>query len=210
MVKAFNCSVTVFRVFFFLVMLVLPFQLPAETMIVIIGDSLTKGHGVSPEDAFPNVLEEMLRENGYEDIRVVNAGISGSTTSGGLKRLEWVMQNSPQIVIIALGANDGLKGKPVEVIHANLDDMIRYAKEKETKVILAGMRVPPNYGTEYREKYEKIFIDLAEEHKLPFIPFLLEGVAGIRALNLADGIHPNEDGHKIIAKTVYNYVEQLL
>jgi acyl-CoA thioesterase-1 len=151
----------------------------------------------------------MLLAKGH-NVRVINAGISGATTSGGLARLEWVMKSNPKIVVIALGANDGLRGRPVEKMRENLDNMIRYAKDNGAKVVLAGMRLPTSYGKAYREDYEAAFSSLAEEHQLVFIPFLLEGVAGNRALNLADNIHPNEEGHKVMAKTVYNYVEPLL
>lgn len=193
-----------------LVIMLLGFMsLVAESKIVILGDSLTKGHGVAMEDAFPALLEEMLQEKGY-DVRVINAGISGSTTSGGLSRLEWVMQQEPEIVVLALGANDGLRGRPVEKMRENLHNMIVYAKEHNAKVVLAGMKLPMSYGKVYREEYEAAFSSLAEEHNLVFIPFLLEGIAGDRKLNLADGIHPNEDGHRVMANNVYKYVEPLL
>ncbi len=193
----------------FLFFILLIGSLEATTQIAVLGDSLTKGHGLSPEDAFPAVLEELLKEKGY-DVHVTNAGITGSTTSGGLERLQWVMKNHPKIVVLALGVNDGLRGRPVATIKENLNEMIVYAKEHGAKVVLAGMRLPPSYGQEYRDEYAALFPALAKEHQITLIPFLLEGVAGIRALNLADGIHPNEEGHKIMAKTVYIYVEPLL
>ncbi len=179
--------------------------------IIVLGDSLTKGHGVAIEDAFPTVLENMFREKGIP-VRVMNEGVSGATTSGGLVRLQAAVNEldvPPDMIIIALGANDGLRARPVEKMRSNLEGMIQYAKEQNARVVLAGMRLPYSYDKSYRARFEAVFPDLAQEHDLVLIPFLLEGVAGHRSLNLPDHIHPNEEGHKILARTVFHYIEPL-
>jgi acyl-CoA thioesterase-1 len=175
-----------------------------------LGDSLTEGYGLEPEQAFPAVLEKMLREEGRGDVEVANAGISGSTTASGVGRLKWQLQNRPAIALIALGANDGLRGVSVAQTRKNLADMIKLLKDKGVKVLLAGMKLPPNYGPAYTRAFERMFPELAQENRITLIPFLLEGVAGEKDLNEEDGIHPNEKGHRIIARTVIKYLRPLL
>ena len=181
----------------------------ATRVIVALGDSLTAGLGVSPDEAYPALLEARLAREGY-DYRVVNAGVSGDTSAGGLRRMEWVLKLSPEIVIVALGANDGLRGLPAVPMRDNLRAIVQRARSAGATVLLAGMRVPPNYGADYAQEFEKVFHDLARETKAPLIPFLLEGVAGDARLNLADGIHPNAEGQRRIAQHVWPHLRRLL
>ncbi|MBX3040823.1 MAG: arylesterase [Bdellovibrionaceae bacterium] len=175
--------------------------------LIVLGDSLTEGYGVSRETAFPAVLEKRIHEGGKKDWSVVNAGVSGSTTASAVSRMKWVFRTKPDMVILCLGANDGLRGLKVAESKKNLDEAIRYAKSQNVPVILGGLYMPPNYGKEYTSEFHKMYEDLAKEHKVAFIPFLLEGVGGKSQYNLADGIHPNEKGHEIIAKTVYDAIK---
>jgi len=181
----------------------------ATRVIVALGDSLTAGLGVSPDEAYPALLEARLAREGY-DYRVVNAGVSGDTSAGGLRRMEWVLKLSPEIVIVALGANDGLRGLPAVAMRDNLRAIVQRARSAGATVLLAGMRVPPNYGADYAQEFEKVFHDLARETKVPLIPFLLEGVAGEVRLNLADGIHPNAEGQRRVAQHVWPHLRRLL
>ena len=179
--------------------------------ILFLGDSLTEGYGVPAEKAYPELVKKRLFTNLGKKVEIFNLGVSGSTTSSGLTRLKWITgQKKINLMILALGANDGLRGIPLEKSRQNLVDIIRFAKEKQIKVILAGMKIPPNYGEDYRSGFEKIFKDLASTHKVAFLPFLLKDVAGIKALNLPDGIHPNEKGHEIMAQTVFNVLKDFV
>ncbi|MEE2742655.1 MAG: arylesterase [Bdellovibrionota bacterium] len=179
--------------------------------ILFLGDSLTEGYGVPAEKAYPELVKKRLFTNLGKKVEIFNLGVSGSTTSSGLTRLKWITgQKKIKLMILALGANDGLRGIPLEKSRQNLVDIIRFAKEKQIKVILAGMKIPPNYGEDYRSGFEKIFKDLAKTHRVAFLPFLLKDVAGIKALNLPDGIHPNEKGHEIMAQTVFNALKDFV
>ena len=179
--------------------------------ILFLGDSLTEGYGVPAEKAYPELVKKRLFTKLGKKVEIFNLGVSGSTTSSGLTRLKWITgQKKINLMILALGANDGLRGIPLEKSRQNLVDIIRFAKEKQIKVILAGMKIPPNYGEDYRSGFEKIFKDLANTHKVAFLPFLLKDVAGIKALNLPDGIHPNEKGHEIMAQTVFNILKDFV
>lgn len=173
----------------------------AETpfVIVALGDSLTEGYGLTKEEAYPALLERKL-QTFYPGVKVINAGVSGSTSASAESRLKWQLKNKPQLLFLALGANDGLRGLSTEALKKNLEKTIFIAKEKNVPVILAGMKIPTNYGDDYRKKYEAVFSDLAKTHKLDFVPFLLDGVATEKNLNLPDGIHPNAEGYKIIAE----------
>lgn len=183
---------------------------PADTpRIVAFGDSLTAGLGVAQDEAYPNQLEHRLAREGYR-YRVINAGVSGETTAGGLRRLSWILQNHPQIVILELGANDGLRGLKLEDTRANLEQIIRQLEQAQVTVVLAGMKMPPNYGADYTGKFEAIYPDLAKRYRLPLIPFLLEGVATSASLNQADGIHPTAEGHQVIAGNVMRTISPLL
>ena len=175
--------------------------------ILILGDSLTEGYGVSAQQAFPSLLEKKLNDEFSSDknrrYEIINAGISGSTSSGGVSRIEWLLKSKPDFLILALGGNDGLRGVPVEETKNNLEKIILAAKSKDIPTLLAGMKMPPNYGIEYTREFSKLFEDLANQENVPLIPFLLEGVGGNPAMNLPDRIHPNPAGHQKIAQTVY-------
>lgn len=186
-----------------------PSQEADSILIAFLGDSLSAGSGVSENEAFPKLVERRLRELGWE-VEVLNAGVSGDTTAGGVSRLTWLLRQEPRILVVELGANDGLRGMSIDMTEANLRAMISTAQEAGVSVLLAGMMVPPNYGADYAHRFERIFPDLAEELDVPLIPFLLEGVAAEPELNQADGIHPNAAGHRIVADTVVPYLEAML
>ena len=178
--------------------------------VLFIGDSLTAGLGVMQEQAYPSLIQDRLDQAGKGRIRVINGGISGSTSAGAHSRLKWYLRVKPDVLVLALGANDGLRGLPVDAMKKNLARAIELAKASHITVILCGMEVPPNYGPGYAADFRRVFPDLARAYGIPLVPFLLEGVAGISGLNQADGIHPNAPGHKIIADTVFPYIlEQL-
>lgn len=184
----------------------------AETVpvsIVAFGDSLTAGLGVSPQESYPAQLQRRLTERGYPTA-VINAGVSGDTSAGGLRRVPWVLKSHPDLVILELGANDGLRGLSLTQTADNLDQIIRQLLQGGAKVVLAGMKLPPNYGAQYREGFERIFPTLARRHGLPFIPFFLEGVAASATLNQADGIHPTGEGYRVIVDHVVKTLEPLL
>ncbi len=182
----------------------------SETKVLFIGDSLTAGYGVKSELAYPSLVEKKMNTKGNNKIKIINAGISGSTTSGGLKRLKWYLKTKPEILFLALGANDGLRGVKVSESTKNLTELIKFAQSKGLVIVLAGMKVPPNYGKQYSDEFEQMFIKLSQKYKLDFIPFLLEGVAGNKDLNQADGIHPNEKGHQIIANLVAKKLKEIM
>ncbi|MFP8879484.1 MAG: arylesterase [Myxococcota bacterium] len=180
-----------------------------EQLIVCLGDSLTEGFGVLPEQSYPALLEARLRQLGH-DVRVVNAGISGSTSASGVSRLEWQLRAKPDIVILGLGGNDGLRGLALNRTRKNLSRTIALAQSKGVQVILAGMKIPPNYGLDYTREFEQIFRALAKEHQVPLIPFLLEGVAAKSELNIGDGIHPNPEGYVLVVDNVLPLVLSVL
>lgn len=178
--------------------------------VVIIGDSISAGLGVEPEQTFPFLVQNMLKQKGFLTVKIINGSISGSTTAGAASRLKWYLRTKPDILILALGANDGLRGLSTDLMTQNLEKSIILAKNNGIRVILAGMKIPPNYGVEYAKAFESSFVSLVQKHGLSFIPFLLKDVAGKAFLNQADGIHPNPKGHKIIAATVFDILlEQL-
>lgn len=181
----------------------------AQTLVVALGDSLTEGFGVLKEEAYPHLVEQELLKKGY-DVKVINAGISGSTSASAPSRLQWYLRVKPDIVIIALGGNDGLRGLSVGHMKKNLQKAIELARSEKIRVLLAGMQIPLNYGQEYTKSFRKAFYELAEHNQLPMIPFLLKDVGNVPGLNLPDGIHPNPEGHKIISRTVLEHLEQLL
>jgi len=181
----------------------------ASRVIAAFGDSLTAGLGVSVDEAFPALLDARLSREGY-DYRVVNAGVSGDTSAGGLRRIEWVMKLAPEIVIVALGANDGLRGLPPEAMRDNLLAIVQRVQKTGAKVLLAGMRLPTNYGADYNREFAKVFPEVARRANVPLMPFLLDGVAGEARLNLPDGIHPNAEGHRRIAERVWPHLQPLL
>jgi acyl-CoA thioesterase-1 len=186
------------------------FAADGSVRILFIGDSLSAGLGVEPEQAYPALINDMLKEKGVKGVGVTNGSISGSTTASALARLKWFLRVNPDILVLALGANDGLRGLSTSEMARNLDKTIVLAKQKHIRVILAGMKLPPNYGLKYARDFQAVFALLADQHNIPFIPFLLKDVAGRVSLNQADGIHPNREGHRIIAATVFPYIlEQL-
>ena len=182
----------------------------AKTLLFF-GDSLTAGYGLDPAQAFPAIIQDKIKARGW-DFRVINAGLSGETTAGGLRRIDWVLQRPIAALVLALGANDGLRGLPVGAAKRNLQAIIDRTKQKypQAKIVLAGMQVPTNLGQEYTTSFHALFPDLAATNNALLIPFLLEDVGGVPALNLSDGIHPNPAGHHIIAENVWKVLEPLL
>lgn len=187
-----------------------PLQAAPKTKILFLGDSLCAGYGVEQEQAFPSLINTVYQNQPNLDVRVINASISGSTSASGYSRLRWGLRNKPDILVLELGANDGLRGLSTEDLEKNLAKTIRLALKNNIKVLLAGMQVPPNYGKNYSSQFKQVFSRLAVQHNITLIPFLLEGVAGDPGLNTADGIHPNARGHQIIAQTVMKYLTPLL
>ena len=181
----------------------------ARPKIVAFGDSLTAGLGVSREQAYPAQLGKRLTEEGL-DYTVVNAGVSGDTTAGGVRRVEWILKSRPKLVIVELGANDGLRGLSLTQTRENLAMILQKLTDANVQVVLAGMKLPPNYGKEYTAGFEQLFPDLARQFQVPLIGFLLDGVAARPKLNQADGIHPTEEGYRIVAETVYRTIRPLL
>ena len=179
------------------------------TRILILGDSLTEGYGVPKAAAYPARLQELLTERKHK-VEVINGGSSGSTSASALSRLRWHLKAKPDIMILALGANDGLRGIPVSSTEKNLGRTIKAAQEAGIRVILAGMKLPYNYADKYRSEFEAMFERLHKKHNTGFIPFLLDKVGGNPQYNLSDGIHPNERGHRQLAQTVLPHVEREL
>ena len=179
--------------------------------IVFLGDSLTAGFGVQPTEAFPALVAEKIRAAGLP-FEVQNAGLSGDTSAGGLRRIDWLLQRPIDILVIELGANDGLRGLELKSMKENLQEIIDKTKAKNptVKIVLAGMQVPPNLGADYGAGFQRVFAELARENNATLIPFLLEGVGGHRELNQADQIHPNPAGHRIIADLVWRTLEPIL
>ena len=180
-----------------------------EGVVVALGDSLTAGLGVAADEAFPARLQARLRAEGY-DYRVVNAGVSGDTTAGGLRRVDWALRAHPDVVIVALGANDGLRGQSPQAIRANLEEIVARLQASGARVLLVGMRLPPNYGAEYTKEFEAVFPAVARRAKIALMPFLLDGVAADPRLNQADGIHPTAAGQQMIADRLWPYLRPLL
>jgi len=180
-----------------------------EGVVVALGDSLTAGLGVAADETFPARLQARLRAEGY-DYRVVNAGVSGDTTAGGLRRVDWALRAHPDVVIVALGANDGLRGQSPPAIRANLEEIVARFQAAGARVLLAGMRLPPNYGAEYTKEFEALFPAVARRAKIALVPFLLDGVAADPRLNQADGIHPTAAGQQMIADRLWPHLRPLL
>lgn len=179
--------------------------------IVALGDSLTAGLGLAADEAYPAQLQKRIDAEGYR-LRVVNAGTSGDTTAGGLRRLDFVLDGDSdvEILIVALGGNDGLRGLPADHMRENLAQIIVTAQKRGAGVLLAGMEAPPNFGGDYTQAFRQVFTDLAAEYDVAFVPFLLEGVAGVSALNQADGIHPNEEGAERVAAHLWSTLHPML
>src|SRR5258706_809516 len=187
-----------------------PPSVAGRPKIIAFGDSLTAGFGLAEKESYPYLLQEKLKADGY-DFEVVNAGVSGDTSLGGIERSDWVLeQENAKILILELGANDLLRGIPVAKLKENLDQIIRKAKAKNIKVLLCGMLAPPTMGAEYQRGFTLVFPDLASEYKLQYLPFLLDNVATIKDLNQADGIHPNAEGEKIMTDNIYAALKPML
>lgn len=178
-----------------------------QGLIIAVGDSLTAGLGVAENDAWPFLLQNKLQQQGY-NWQVLNAGVSGETSSGTLSRIKWILAQKPDIVILETGANDGLRGIPVDVIKQNLTEAVRMLQEQGTIVILAGMQIVQNLGPEYTRDFAKVYPAVAEKTGSILIPFFLKDVAGELGLNQEDTIHPNEQGHKVIVNTIYPFIER--
>lgn len=183
----------------------------AQKTILFFGNSLTAGYGIEQEDSFAGLTQARL-DSLQIDYRVINGGLSGETTAGGLSRLDWFLEDEPTIFVLELGGNDGLRGIIPSESKKNLLAIIEKVQTKypETKIILAGMQIPPNMGQEYTDEFKKIYPQIATEKNVTLIPFLLEGVAGNPNLNLPDGIHPTEAGHKIVFETIWIYLKKLI
>jgi len=186
-----------------------PTEVAFSIRVVFLGDSLVAGYGLPEDEAFPALVEEELRRRGWP-VEVINGGVSGDTTAGGRSRLGWLLRQSPDLIVVELGINDGLRGLPIESIVANLREVVKRAQNAGVLVLLVGMRIPPNYGASYADRFEAIYPELAAEFGVALMPFLLDGVGGRAELNLADGIHPNSAGHRIVARTMVPYLEALL
>lgn len=195
----------------FFIALALLFQTQPLQTILFFGDSLTAGYGLSTEEAFPALIEKELNKKANR-AKVINGGLSGETSAGGLARIDWLLRQPIQIFVLELGANDGLRGLPLDQTRKNLQAIIDKVKAKnpKSKIVLAGMMVPPNMGKQYTSEFKNIYPDLAKKNNATLIPFLLEGVGGIEKLNQSDGIHPNVEGHKIVAKNIVPVIEKLL
>jgi len=178
-------------------------------LVVFLGDSLTAGYGLSADEAYPAHVAELLAARGVR-ARILNAGVSGDTSAGGLARLDWFLRQHPDVVVVELGGNDGLRGQPLEATESNLRAIVRRSRAAGARVLLVGMQIPPNYGPEYASGFAALFPRLAREEDVDLLPFLLEGVAADPALNQPDGIHPNAEGQKIVARNVVEALQPLL
>jgi len=190
--------------------LVKPEVISGKPKIVAFGDSLTAGFGLTENESYPYLLQQKLKTDGY-DYEVVNAGVSGDTSLGGLERVDWVLgMDNVKVLVVELGANDLLRGIPVAKMRTNLDQIITKAQAKGIKVLLCGMLAPPTMGQQYQHEYTATFPELADEHKTAFVPFILENIALKKELNQADGIHPNAEGEKIMTDNVYKELKKML
>jgi acyl-CoA thioesterase-1 len=177
--------------------------------IVFLGDSLSAGYGVTKEQSIPSLVQRHLDAEGY-NYEVVNQGVSGDTSAGGVSRLDWSLSGDVRILVVELGGNDGLRGLPVDTTKQNISQIIATAKQRGVRVLLTGMEAPPSYGPLYTSQFRQLFRDLAREHDVAFMPFFLEGVAGDPALNQSDGIHPNPEGAVIVEQAVWRSLQPLL
>lgn len=178
-------------------------------LVVFLGDSLTAGYGLPEDQAYPALLDRRLDSKGTP-VRVLNAGVSGDTTAGGLSRLDWLLKQKPDVLVVALGGNDGLRGLDLAQSEKNLREIVRRGKESGARVLLLGMMIPPNYGRDYTERFRAMYPEIADEFDVPLLPFLLEGVGGIADLNQGDGIHPTAKGQEIVADNVEPYLREIL
>ena len=198
-----NACAALFLLYAFAVLAVAP------PKIVVLGDSLTAGYGLAPDQSFPAQLEDALRDQ-IIAVQIVNAGVSGDTTAGGLARLDWVLKDQPDAVIVELGANDGLRGLDPDETYANLKAIVTRLRENGIPVLIAGMLAPPNLGKEYGEEFNAIYPRLAAEYDVLLYPFFLEGVAGNPELVQSDGLHPTAEGIAVIVQRIEPYVKSLI
>lgn len=184
---------------------------PADTepLVVFLGDSLTAGYGLGGEQAYPVLVEKRLEEKGIP-VRTLNAGVSGDTTAGGLSRLGWLLSQKPDVVVVGLGGNDGLRGLPLAQAERNLREIVRRSRAAGARVLLLGMQIPPNYGPEYAQGFAAMYPRIAEDMDIALVPFALEGVGGVAELNQADGIHPTAEGQERVADLVAPYLAEVL
>ena len=182
-----------------------------EGVILFLGNSLSAGFGIDPEEAFPSLIERKIDSLGWR-FDVVNAGLSGETTAGGLRRIDWLLRQPIDVLVLELGGNDGLRGVPTEVTRDNLEAIIAKTRERypDAEIVLAGMQIPPNLGQDYTRRFREIYPDLADEHGVHLVPFLLDGVGGVTHLMQGDGIHPTEEGHRIVAENVWEVLRPVL
>jgi acyl-CoA thioesterase-1 len=177
--------------------------------VVFLGDSLTAGYGLAEDQAFPALLGELLEQEG-RPVEVVNAGVSGDTTAGGLARVDWILAQAPEVVVVGLGGNDALRGLPLDGTEENLREIVTRCQASGARVLLLGMRMLPNYGPDYVRRFESIYPRLAKELDVPLVPFLLAKVGGVRRLNQDDGIHPTAEGQRLVAQNVLPYLRKLV
>lgn len=178
-------------------------------LVVFLGDSLTAGFGLAQDEAFPAVVARLLRADGIE-LRVVNAGVSGDTSAGGLRRLDWVLEQEPDVIVVGLGANDALRGQPIDELERNLRQIVIQARARGAAVLLLGMRIPTSYGPDYAEAFAAVYPAVARDTGVPLVPFLLEGVGGRPSLNQPDGVHPTARGQEIVARNVAPSLAELV
>jgi acyl-CoA thioesterase-1 len=191
--------------FFLTILFASPLISSAQSTLTVIGDSVTEGYGVAKESSYVSLVEKELK--GW---KVTNAGISGSTSASAPGRMKWALKAKPTAVLLALGGNDGLRALKTAELKKNLVEAIELAKKAGVKVLLAGYEAPPNYGAAYTKGFRDTFTEIAKEQKVPLYPFILDGVAGDSKLNLADGIHPNVEGHKVLAKKILPWLQKEL
>jgi acyl-CoA thioesterase-1 len=181
----------------------------AGPRIVFLGDSLTAGYGLERSQAVPALIQARLTKEGYP-FEVVNAGVSGDTSAGGVSRLDWSLNGDVRILVVELGANDGLRGQRLDAMQRNLDAIIETCRQARARVLLVGMRLPPNYGMAYTEKFQRTFVDVARRQKVPLVPFLLDGFAENRALFQPDGVHPTMEAQPLMLDTVWSALQPML
>jgi acyl-CoA thioesterase-1 len=193
-----------------LILLFIASDIMAQSTILFVGDSLTAGYGIDKSKTYPVLVQKYLKNKLKKEVKIINGSVSGSTSASAISRIKWFMRANPNILVLALGSNDGLRGINLDQTKNNLNKAIKLALSKKMKVIVAGMMLPPNYGGQYTQKFKNLFLELKKENDIILIPFLLKDVAAVKNLNLSDGIHPNEKGHEIIANTVTPYLKQAL
>ena len=198
------------KILFILLTITIQVAFADTKTILFLGDSLTEGLGVQKNQAYPALVENLIKTKLNKEIKIINGGVSGSTTSDAISRLKWYLRSKPNIVFVALGANDGLRGLDLIQSQKNLEQIIDLSLKAKAKVLLAGMLIPPNYGPQYSKDFETMFLNVKEKYDLKFMPFLLKNVAGVQEFNQADGIHPNIKGHEIMANEVFNFIKEEL